>query len=218
MPNGPDWLLAWLAATRIGALAVLLNTFARRRELAWALRHADVQVLLVRDRFLGQAPLALIEEAAPGLATEPAWPLHVPELPHLRAVHAWGDTGAPWARRAPEGLAEEARRAPRIDETFLLEVEAEVTPADAMVLIFSSGSAAEPKGVVHTHGAIIRHAANLNAFRALGPDDRLYSPMPFFWVGGLVYSCSRPCTREPAWYARNRSSPRAPSSCSSASA
>ena len=27
MPNGPDWVVAWLAVARIGAIAVPLNTF-----------------------------------------------------------------------------------------------------------------------------------------------------------------------------------------------
>ena len=32
-PNGPDWVIAWLATTRIGAVAVPLNTFFKAREL-----------------------------------------------------------------------------------------------------------------------------------------------------------------------------------------
>ena len=42
MPNGPDWVVAWLAATRLGAVLVPLNTFFQTRELQWILRHADV--------------------------------------------------------------------------------------------------------------------------------------------------------------------------------
>ena len=52
MPNGPDWIVAWLAATRIGALLVPLNTFYKPRELGWVLRHADVHTLLTAARLL----------------------------------------------------------------------------------------------------------------------------------------------------------------------
>ena len=41
---------------------------------------------------------------------------------------------------------------------------------------------------MHTHGTVLRHAHNLNGFRDLTPEDRIYSPMPFFWVGGLVFT------------------------------
>ncbi len=39
MPNGPDWLVAWLAVARIGAILVPLNTFFQTRELRWILDH-----------------------------------------------------------------------------------------------------------------------------------------------------------------------------------
>ena len=45
-PNGPDWVVGWLAAARIGALVVPINTFYKARELGWTLRHADIHTLL----------------------------------------------------------------------------------------------------------------------------------------------------------------------------
>ena len=38
-PNGPDWVICWLAAARIGALVVPINTFYKARELGWTLQH-----------------------------------------------------------------------------------------------------------------------------------------------------------------------------------
>jgi acyl-CoA synthetase (AMP-forming)/AMP-acid ligase II len=35
---------------------------------------------------------------------------------------------------------------------------------------------------------VIRHAFNLNHWRDLQAGDRIFSPMPFFWVGGLVFT------------------------------
>ncbi len=71
---------------------------------------------------------------------------------------------------------------------LLENVEAEVTPADPMVVVYSSGSTASPKGAVHSHGAVVRHAHNLWQFRDLTADDVLYTPMPLFWVGGLSFT------------------------------
>ena len=64
--------------------------------------------------------------------------------------------------------------------------EAEVGPADALAIINTSGVTAVPKAVVHTHDSLVRHAALLARRRGLTRDDRIYSPMPFFWVGGLT--------------------------------
>ncbi len=51
--NGPDWIVGWLAATRIGAVVALLNTYNKAKELGWLLRHCDAQVLLSVDAHLG---------------------------------------------------------------------------------------------------------------------------------------------------------------------
>src|SRR4029453_7687591 len=45
-PNGPDFAAAFLAITRIGAVAVPINTFFQPAELHWVLRDADVHTLL----------------------------------------------------------------------------------------------------------------------------------------------------------------------------
>jgi acyl-CoA synthetase (AMP-forming)/AMP-acid ligase II len=187
MPNGPDWVVAWLATTRIGAIAVPVNTFYKPRELGWVLRHADVHTLLTAARFLRNDYLERLEACAPSLARQPADALFAPEIPHLRRVFVWGPGDRAWAR-SRRALEEAAHAHPAIDDAFLAEVEGCVTPADPMVIVYSSGSTAEPKGAVHSHGAVIRHSFNLNRFRDLTCEDRIFSPMPFFWVGGFVFT------------------------------
>ena len=188
MPNGPDWILGWLAAARIGALVVPVNTFYRERELGWTLRHADVHTLLTAARYLSNDYLERLERVAPELAEQTGSPLRAQSLPYLRAVYAWGGSDRKWAPDGPEALGALAARAPEIDADYLRAVEALVTPSDPMVIIYSSGSTADPKGAVHTHGALLRHSYNVNALRDLVADDRVYSPMPFFWVGGFSFA------------------------------
>jgi acyl-CoA synthetase (AMP-forming)/AMP-acid ligase II len=190
LPNGPDWVLAWLAVTRIGALAVPLNTFYQARELGFVLRHADVHTLLTAARFLNNDYLERLERYAPELAAHGEAPLRVPSLPFLREVRIWdGDGGQrAWCSGGAAALEALADETPTIDDTLLREVEREVRPADPMVVIYSSGSTADPKGAVHTHGTVLRHAYNLNQLRDLVPEDRIYSPMPFFWVGGFTFT------------------------------
>lgn len=188
MPNGPDWLIAWFAAARVGAWIVPLNTFYRPREVGWALRHSDAHCLLTCSRFLRNDHLAMLEDAIDGLASCKDTSLRMPGHPYLREIHAWGDADRDWCHRAPDSLERSAREDPAIDDAFLAAAEASVTPADTLVMIYTSGSSGEPKGAVQTHGSIVRHAFNLNQFRELDASDRLYSPMPFFWVGGLVFT------------------------------
>jgi len=185
MPNGPDWVLAWLAASRIGALAVPLSTFSQARELHWLLRHADIDTLFTTGRYLRHDYLARLEEIAPGLRGQTGDPIRVPELPYLRGVRVWGEDARSWTRAEPASLHEAADSAAKLDDAFLEAVEENVSPADLAVVIYTSGSTADPKGACHTHGTLVRHSRRVAEFLGGGPDDRLYSPPPFFWVGGF---------------------------------
>ncbi len=184
MGNGPDAVIAWLAASRAGALVVPLSTFSRARELHWLLRHADVHTLLTTDRYLRHDYLERLEEIAPGLAGQEPGSLLVPELPQLRAVRVWGG-GRSWAFEEPAALEAAAAAVPGIDEAFLRAIEDSVSPADLAVMIYTSGSTADPKGAYHSHGTLVRHSRIVSEFLGGGPGDRVYAPPPIFWVGGF---------------------------------
>ena len=184
-PNGPEWIVAWLAAARIGALVVLLNTFHQARELGWALAHCEADVLLTVDRYLNHDYAARLTHAVDGLGEQRHGAVDSGSHPSLRAVWMWSDTGSTpsWAGSMDDLLA---RSDGVSDEQFETAADA-VEPQDPMVVIYTSGSTSEPKGVVHSQAAVIVHPFNLLQFRDLAPGDVLYTPMPLFWVGGLSY-------------------------------
>jgi acyl-CoA synthetase (AMP-forming)/AMP-acid ligase II len=193
MPNGVDWVVAWLAAARIGALVVPINTFYQARELAHVLRHADVERLLMVPRFLKHDYLERLEAAAPGIAGQDGRrPLRVASAPFLRQVRVWGGCDRAWARGGAAELEDLAAGEAGVDERFLAAVESEVKPSDWLTIVYSSGSSAAPKGVVHSHGTVVRHARAMSGVYELAPEDRVYSPMPLFWVGGFVISLLAP--------------------------
>jgi acyl-CoA synthetase (AMP-forming)/AMP-acid ligase II len=174
-PNSPEWVVAWLAAARIGALTVPLSTFSPGRELARAMRHADVAAVLSASAFAGEDLTRRWEDGLAGLAGSPPR-LQLPGAPFLRWIHVAGDRAPTWSSPLPEPL----------DPSVVTAAQAEVGPADALVMVSTSGATAAPKAVVHTHGSLVRHAAEIARLRGLTEADRIYSPMPFFWVGGLV--------------------------------
>ena len=85
-PNGPEWVVAWLAATRIGAVVALLNTYSKARELGRALRHADVAHLITVPSYLGNDYLERLMVAVPGIDEQPAEQVLLASHPFLRAV------------------------------------------------------------------------------------------------------------------------------------
>ena len=65
---------------------------------------------------------------------------------------------------------------------------ADVTPDDPLLIQFTSGTTAYPKGVVLTHDNMLRNAWAAGSRFGVRPEDRYYNCRPFFHVGGSTLS------------------------------
>jgi acyl-CoA synthetase (AMP-forming)/AMP-acid ligase II len=155
MPNGVDWVRTAIALTRIGAVLVPLSTLLTAPELAAQLRVAGVQFLVSVEEFRGRRYL----DGLPG---------NLPALQHV------------WTADQLASSAADVGPARMVDP-----LAATVTPADPLVIMFTSGSSGPPKGVLHSHGSALGAVRAGLAARCIDADTRLYLPMPFFWVGGF---------------------------------
>ncbi len=184
LPNSPLWLFLAFGALRLGAVLVPLNTLSTPRELAHALRHADVHVLVLVARFLRHAYLDTLVELCPALRAAPSpHGLESPEFPTLRhVVVAEGDSLPPGAQALEAVLDGHAAVAAALVSAAMRQCE----PADRAAIFFTSGSTALPKGVVHTHDSMLASADNIRDTLGLAPDDVTWGYLPFFFTGGFV--------------------------------
>jgi acyl-CoA synthetase (AMP-forming)/AMP-acid ligase II len=182
--NGVDWIVWWLAVSRIGALAVPLSTLYAPEELAKVLRLADIALLVAPHRVLDIDVAERFEAAIPELTSQSGSSLSLASAPYLRRIVLTTDTDRCWATRWTDDTDA------LVPEHILSLVEEQVSPADPAVMIHTSGSTADPKGVVHTHGTLVRQTSTWpSAIRAVtgsGSSAAILCAMPFFWVGGLL--------------------------------
>jgi fatty-acyl-CoA synthase len=181
MPNWPEWITTAFAVWSAGGLLVPVNTLSRPRELAHCLGHADVALLVAVRGFLGHDYVAALETIAPGAAGAPA-PLAHPRLPALRRI-VWLEP--PAARRAVD-LTPLLAAGGGVPRDWLGALAARVAPVDPATVFFTSGTTAEPKGVVHLHRALCRAADDIGWVLGVTADDRTWGYLPFFFAGGLV--------------------------------
>jgi acyl-CoA synthetase (AMP-forming)/AMP-acid ligase II len=158
MPNGVRWVQTAVALTRIGAVLVPLSTLLAPRELVAQLRVASVEILLAVEEFRGH-------RYHDELHAELVSAMELPALQHVWTPEQWPAT--PVAVEPVDPIADA------------------VTPADPLVVMFTSGSSGPPKGVIHSHGNALGAVRSGLVARCIDADTRLYLPMPFFWVGGF---------------------------------
>jgi acyl-coenzyme A synthetase/AMP-(fatty) acid ligase len=149
-------------------------------------------VLLSAVSYRSHDYVRALGEAVPGLDLGVPPPLFAPAAPVLRRI---AFAGTPPGVHDVHDVVHEAWTSSwladlgaAVGAEVLRAAEDAVSPADRMVIVHTSGSTSEPKGVIHTHGALIRHLDNLNELRRYTPDEVLFSNSPFFWIGGFAYA------------------------------
>jgi acyl-CoA synthetase (AMP-forming)/AMP-acid ligase II len=183
-PNGVDWVIWWLALSRIGAVVVPLSTMYTPAEIAKVVRLADIGLLVGPTEVLHIDVAERFEAALPELADQRDARLALIAAPYLRGIVLTGDTDRGWA--TPWGDETESL----VPQPVLTAVEEQVYPADLAIMVHTSGSTADPKGVLHTQGTLVRQTSQWpDAIRAVTGSDgaaRILCAMPFFWIGGLL--------------------------------
>src|SRR5262249_28832468 len=183
-PNRPEWLPIAFGAFRVGAILVPFSTLWKRDEIAYALAHGDVQVLLARAGFLRRDYLADLNALFPELDDTAPGRLASAVAPALRRVVPL----APGTRRrgGTRGAERWDEVAATADDGFLDAVEQRVSPTDVATIFFTSGTTAQAKAVVHSHGALTTSGQRVGDCLGVGPEDAWWGHMPLFWSGGFV--------------------------------
>ena len=152
--NYPEWIFAYMGITSIGAIAVAMNAWWSREELAYGLDDSGARLIFAdRERLERIAPianergLALVAIRADDLARD--------------GVATWRDFIANCSTVMPTPA---------------------LAPDDDAMLLYTSGSTAHPKGVLTTHRSIIHAVLGWECGAVIAADvlPELVDPSPEF--------------------------------------
>ncbi len=167
LPNCPEWIVALLAAARLGAVVVPVNPRLNYHELRYQLRHAEVSTVFTVEHFHGVDYLQLFEDL-------------LPELPDLLYVVTVGDEELWYDDRIfqfedllSSGIGRPPPAMPVADD------------GDDLALLYTSGTMGKPKGVRLSNRAVVETAVLTGEAIAVTEEDRVLAALPFFNLFGV---------------------------------
>jgi len=179
-----DALACLFGAAKIGALPVPVNARFKGFELTQVLGQSRMRVLVTRPPLPGAPDFpALLEQTWPGIAgcgTE----LRLDTAPHLRHIVLLGEGERPGYLNSAGFESAGAAVTPREldDRAGLVRVR------DTAVVMYTSGTTASPKGAMLSHEAFTRFAGGLRDRFGLTGDDRIWTALPLFHIGGIAFA------------------------------
>ena len=157
LPTRIETIVASFALSRLGAVQSPVIALYRDREVGFVLRESGAKFVLVPERWRGYDYPAMVRRAAPEVSPEIV--LAYDDLPK-------GDPGALPPLAPPPSM-----------------------PDDSPVrwVYYTSGTTADPKGVLHTDATLLAGGEAMAAVLPMGPDDVGSIAFPYGHIAGPDY-------------------------------
>ena len=156
MANSAEYIIAYFACWKLGAIAGPVNSLLKAQELSFVMGNSEAKALLVSSQFL-----PLIEEIRGDLST-------------LQSVVNFDDE----LRTTSNYVAADPIRTSQSEKK-------EIEPNDEAIIIYTSGTTGRPKGCLLTHGNLIANASQISDWLGFTPNDRLLTIMPLFHMNAV---------------------------------
>jgi acyl-coenzyme A synthetase/AMP-(fatty) acid ligase len=169
LPNWYHTVVLNLALTRLGALINPIVPIYKEREVSFILKQAKAEVFIIPDTFRNFNYVEMVEKIKPN-------------LPDLKRIIVLG-ARVPKGMTSLESLLEGDGSLPELEK---------IDPNDVKLLLYTSGTTAEPKGVQHTHNTLVYTMLNDSGHWGVNQDTVVFMPSPVTHISGYAWALEIP--------------------------
>lgn len=166
VPNWNEWIVVHYACIRIGAVLNPLIPIYRDREIGFMMELAESRIVIVPADFRGFDHPGMIDRLRGNL----------PALEHVVVIDGQPEGSIAWDDFMATG---------QDDEGDLAELRPD--PNEVTLLIFTSGTTGEPKGVMHTHNTVDAAIAPLPERLSITSDEVFHMASTLGHLTGFLY-------------------------------
>ena len=167
LDNCPEFLFAWCACARIGAVAVTTNTRSAPDELAYFASHSGAVGVISQTGLADRLPLSSDGSLS--------WCVLLDDIGQQQDVPAKLPAHLSWAQFIAKGQGKDLPELP-------------ADPERSISVQYTSGTTSRPKGVLFTHANAMFSGRQNALHEGLQPDDVHMIQMPLFHLNALGYS------------------------------
>lgn len=173
--NRPLLYAAICAAQCLGAIPVPVYQDAVADEMAFVLEHGEAAIAIAEDQEQVDKLISIADRAPRLKRIVYDDPRGLRDYDHATLT-------------ALEQLMADGRAALQRDPQLVAREIAQGAAADIAVMLYTSGTTGQPKGVMLTYANVMITCANAVAFDRLGETDEILAYLPMAWVGDHIFS------------------------------
>ncbi|MEY3975559.1 MAG: hypothetical protein RLZZ33_614 [Pseudomonadota bacterium] len=180
-----EFVELYFAIALCGAVIVPINARYKSAEIGYVIENADLVTLITTDAVADQVNFVeRLEGALPDIGTQSdALRVRLAAAPKLRnLVLLGGSDRAGFVNQATFWTLADS-----IDEVEVHKTRLQTRVRDVALMLYTSGTTANPKGCLITHEAQVRNSIALGRHRyRLTANDSLWSPLPMFHIAAVL--------------------------------
>lgn len=179
LPNWLEYVVFYLSSVKIGAVFCPIPITARQHEVRYMINLCEAKLCCIPVSFRNHHFVKMYQQLKEEIS-----------LPQVIVIDKYHEVSEEQVLPADGFVQYE----PLLEQTTVdgEEITATISADDPLVVLFTSGTESEPKGVIHTHNTVLFGERTMRDVLKITSDDVVFMPSPLSHATGFLHGVNLP--------------------------